>query len=268
MDSTRRSKQAKEDWYNIPLYYDIVFDQETSREAEFLEQAFSLHGGCGNHKSLDVIEPACGSGRLLECLSQRGHTVTGFDISPEMIEFSRERLIVAGHVPRLFTMGMAEFQIQGEFDMAHCLVSTFKYLLTEQDARSHLRAVASHLRCGGIYVLGFHLSDYSKREKQSERWVGSRGGARVDCTIDSDPPDDVARLENMQSTLKIREQKQLKSIITTWQFRTYDAQQVRSLLRGVPQFRLVQCYDFCYDINEPRELESPWEDVILILRKI
>ena len=268
MDSTQRAGLNEEDWYNMPLYYDIIFDQETSREAEFLEQMVSLHATRGEPGGLDILEPACGSGRLMELLSGMGHRVTGFDISSAMIEFAKDRLLSAGHEARLYKMGMEGFQIPGKFDMAYCLVSTFKYLLNEEDASSHLRNVAAHLRRGGIYVLGFHLSVYSKRDRQREHWVGSRAGTRVDCTIDSDPPDNESRLENIQSTLKIKGQKGKKTVNTKWKFRTYDASQVRSLLKAIPEFKLVQCYDFCYDVNEPRELESPWEDVVLILKKV
>jgi predicted dehydrogenase len=28
---------TRSDWYNFPLYYDIVFDADTTREADFLE---------------------------------------------------------------------------------------------------------------------------------------------------------------------------------------------------------------------------------------
>ena len=267
MHSAQSPGDIEEGWYNLPLYYDIIFDQDTAREAEFLEEVFHINADRGALERLDILEPACGSGRLMERLSEMGHTLTGFDLSSAMIEFSTERLRRAGHVPRVFNMAMEEFQIPGKFDMAYCLVSTFKYLLDERDASSHLRNVASHLRSGGIYVLGLHLSDYSRNERQREQWVGSRGGVRVDCTIDSDLPDPDSRIEKIQSRLKICEKNKQKTVNTEWKFRTYDATQVRSLIESVPDFSLEKCYDFCYDTSESRELDSPWEDVILILKK-
>jgi hypothetical protein len=54
---------------------------------------------------------------------------------------------------------------------------------------------------------------------------------------------------------------------TRWQFRTYDAKQMRSLLKKVPELELVACYDFTYDIEAPRELDDSYSDVILILRR-
>ena len=50
------------DWYETPKYYDIVFDVDTSKEADFLEVVCARHGGTRGKR---VLEPACGSGRLL-----------------------------------------------------------------------------------------------------------------------------------------------------------------------------------------------------------
>jgi hypothetical protein len=162
---------------------------------------------------------------------------------------------------------MEKFTMPGKFDMAYCLVSTFKYLLNESDARSHLRDIARHLRVGGIYLLGFHLSRYDRPKQQGEHWEGSREGVSVDCMIDTAPPDSQLRLENLESTLQISENGMKKTIRTAWQFRTYDAAQVRAMLQTVPELTLVKCYDFYYDSSEPRELEDPWDDVILVLKK-
>ena len=68
---------------------------------------------------------------------------------------------------------MSAFETPGTFDLAHCLVSTFKYLLTEAAARAHLRSVARALRPGGVYALGFHLSPV-RRPAQGPRAVDGR----------------------------------------------------------------------------------------------
>ncbi|MFP6873962.1 MAG: class I SAM-dependent methyltransferase [Verrucomicrobiales bacterium] len=267
MSSIKLPENNGQGWYNSPLYYDIIFDQDTIREADFLEKVFSKHAKPAVASNLRILEPACGSGRLLEELSVRGHGVTGFDVEPAMVEFSRQRLKLAGHGGSVIKQRMEKFTIPGKFDMAYCLVSTFKYLLNERDARSHLRDIARHLRAGGIYLLGFHLSNYARTRQQRECWKGSRDRIRVDCVIDSARPDSHLRLENLESTLEISENGTTKTMKTAWQFRTYDAAQVRSMLRAVPEFTLVKCYDFCYDSDQPRELEDSWEDVILVLRK-
>ena len=109
---------------------------------------------------------------------------------------------------------MEEFELGGKYDLAHCFVSTFKYVLTERGARAHLRHVAKHLKKGGIYLLGFHLSNYDGVKPPTERWKGRRGEVEVDCRIESQPPDPQTRLEAVNSRLKIREAGRRKVLET------------------------------------------------------
>ncbi len=256
------------DWYASPLYYDIIFDQDTALEADFVEAAFRRYARPAGKRRLRVLEPAAGSGRLMVELARRGHAVSGFDLEPAMVEFTRGRLASAGLSGEMARGRMERFDLgAGRFDLAHCFVSTFKYLLTERAARAHLRCVARGLRRGGIYLLGFHLSDYGAGRGEAERWVGRRGGVRVDCRIDSDPPDPEARTERVRSSLRVHEAGRRHRVETAWDFRTYDAAQVRSMLAAVPEFELVACHDFRYALEDERTLDDDWEDVILVLRK-
>ena len=120
---------------------------------------------------------------------------------------------------------------------------------------------------GGIYLLGFHLSDYPNAKAARETWSGSRDGVEVRCVIDSDAPDRDRRLERVRSSLLIREGGERRRLDSEWDFRTYDAPEVRSMLAAVPELELVTCYDFRYDLGEERALEDGWEDVILVLKK-
>ncbi len=263
------------DWYDSPRYYDIVFDVDTRREADFLEALYARHavlprgarGKRSGKRRGRVLEPACGSGRLVVELARRGWSVSGSDLSAPMLAYARERLREAGLSARLARADMADFRVRERFDLAHCLVSTFKYLLSEEDARSHLDCVARALRPGGIYVLGFHLSDYADRGCTRERWVGVRGGTHVVCNIQGWPADRARRLETVRSRLLVHENGRDLRSETTWQFRTYDARQVRGLLASVPALEHLATYDFTYDLAATRELDDRQLDMILVLRR-
>ena len=255
------------DWYDTPKYYDIVFAEDTELEAAFLEAMSELYGEARNRRSLAVLEPACGSGRLIEAMALRGHRITGFDASDAMLDYARERLRKHGLTARLARRQMEDFAFRGRFDLAHCLVSTFKYLLDEQAARTHLECVARALAPGGIYVLGFHLTDYEATSKNRERWVAERDGAHVVCNIQGWPADRRRRVERVRSRLVVQEDGRTSKSETNWLFRTYDAAQVRRLLRSVPALEHVATYDFTYTLDEPRELDDDQFDVVLVLRK-
>ena len=75
--------------YDYPQYYDIAFQAYTQREADFIEVA------CRKYCSFDVrrlLEPACGSGRLVTELAARGYQMTGFDLSQSALSYLRRRL--------------------------------------------------------------------------------------------------------------------------------------------------------------------------------
>ncbi len=252
------------DWYQTPRYYDIVFDVDTKREADFLEALFALYARSSGRRAL---EPACGSGRLVIELARRGWSACGFDRSPHMLAYARERLAEEGMSARLSRADMSSFATRRKFDLAYCLVSTFKYLATERAARSHLQHVARALVPGGIYVLGFHLSDYSDRRQSHERWVAERDGTHVTCNIHGWPADRVRRTERVRSRLIVEEDGERLRSETVWQFRTYDARQARSLLASVPALEHVDTYDFTYDLGARRQLDDRQLDTVLVLRR-
>ncbi len=255
------------DWYETPKYYDAIFDVDSDVEATFLEEVFAKHATPSQRGRRRVLEPACGSGRLLVELAKRGWNVHGFDLEPAMVRYSRERLQSEGQSGTVTAGNMAQFEVRGSVDLAHCFVSTFKYLLTEEDARGHLQSIARALRPGGVYALGFHLSWYDYRNKTNEKWIVERDGAHIECTITGWPADRKTRREKVEARMKVVEGGEEKRSRTTWEFRSYDARQVRSLLRSVPELEHVATYDFHYEIDEPQTFSDEQCDTMLILRK-
>lgn len=119
---------------DIPLYQDLVVAE----------------GG-------RVLEIACGTGRVLVPLAQAGHRVVGLDASPHMLAITREKLAQSGpevrERVRLIEGDMRSFDAGGPFDLAIIAVKSFAYLTERADQLRALRAVAAHLRPGGLLAL-------------------------------------------------------------------------------------------------------------------
>ena len=257
------------DWYDLPGLYDAIFDADTGREADFLEAVQREFGATRGKRAL---EPACGSGRLVLELARRGWRVYGTDLNANMLAYARERLDAAGDATSsratLRQLDMSErLPTRGRFDLAHCFVSTFKYLLTENAARRHLEAVAEALKPGGLYVLGFHLSDYEDRGLTRERWTAKHEEGDVVCNIQSWPPDPKTRLERVRSRLSIRQAGVQRRSETHWNFRTYTAHEARRLLAKVPALEHIETFDFTYEIERPIPFDGEQLDVVLVLRR-
>jgi SAM-dependent methyltransferase len=256
------------DWYDTPLYYDIIFDAGTERETNFLEAVMGKHSGIEKAAPWRILEPASGSGRLVAAMAERGHEVWGFDGNAHMLEYARERLAKRKVTAMLWEDWLQSFKVPSKkkFDLAHCLVSTFKYIPDEAGAVSHLRRVAAALNQGGLYVLGLHLTDYDCEEMDHERWEETRDGIRVVCNTRTWPADRKLRAEKLRTRLRITRGGKTWTQETQWSFRTYSAGQLRAMLRKVPELRLVGSYSFDYEIDEPQKLEGSYA-VTLVLRK-
>jgi SAM-dependent methyltransferase len=258
------------DWYDTPRYYDLIFDADTKKEADFLEAALEHYGETRGKR---VLEPACGSGRLVIELARRGYDVSGYDLSEPMLDYARARLDEQrsnsqdSRKVRLEVGALESFEPRGRYDLAHCLVSTFKYVRDEAGARSHLEHVAAALKPGGIYVLGFHLSEYDSTKRVRERWTAGDDSCEVVCNIQSWPPERKLRRERIRSRLVVDEAGSELRSETEWWFRTYDAAQVKRLFKSVPALELLAVHDFGYELDFTRQLDDSQLDCLFILRR-
>jgi SAM-dependent methyltransferase len=250
--------------YDYPQYYDIAFQAYTQREADFIEAA------CRKYCSFDVrqlLEPACGSGRLVTELAARGYQMTGFDLSQRALSYLRRRLKRLRLHAETFQAEMSAFRLSRPIDAAYCTVNTFRHLLTEQAARDHLERIASSLRRGGIYVLGMHLLALDVNEEDVGRWTARRGDTKVTVTLRILRTDVRRRIEDLRVWLLVLHGSKEFQLTYDFQFRTYLPRQFRQLLDSVPSLELCDVYDFRYDIKQPFAVNDEMAYSVFVLRR-
>ena len=265
--STTVALSSSTAWYDSPLYYDMVYEDYTKRETRFLHAVVKQYGKDFG-KTWKVLEPACGSGRLLESLAQSGHTVHGFDRNKNQVAYAKNRLKKFDKT-KVWQDSLQDFKIKnsGSYDLVHCFVTTFKYLLKEKDAVASLRLMSRSLRPGGLCLIGLHLTDYKNNPADYEKWVNRRAGVKVVSETWSEPAKIKERKEAMRTRMTITEKGKTRVEETLWDFRTYSAAELKSLLSKVKNFELVACHDFHYNIRQKRKLNNAYSDIILVLRK-
>jgi SAM-dependent methyltransferase len=251
--------------YDYPQYYDIAFQAYTQREANFIEAACRKY--CPFHVRR-LLEPACGSGRLITALAARGYQVTGFDLSQAALSYLRRQLTRRALHAETFEAEMSDFRLGQPVDAAYCTVSTFRHLLTEDAARSHLECIAGSLRPGGIYVLGLHVLPSNVDKDGTDRWTERRGETKVTITLRVLHIDIRSRIENLRVCLLARRGSTELRLQYEFQFRTYTARQFRRLLDSVPSLELCDIYDFRYDITRPFALNDGMAYRVFALRRL
>ena len=153
--------------------YDIVFDWDLGGEVDWLLERFGP--SCSS-----VLEPGCGSGRMMEALARRGVEVVGLDSSPEMVEFARARLAKSGVAAQVVEADMTDFDLGRRFSAAVCPINTLTHL-SPHELGLHLVRMAAHLEPGARYLVQVAVFDGTELSPPSD-WEAERGGVGVHIT--------------------------------------------------------------------------------------
>jgi ubiquinone/menaquinone biosynthesis C-methylase UbiE len=118
-----------------------------------------------------LLELACGTGRLTLPLARDGFTITGLDLSPEMLRIAREKLQreppeVQARV-RLVQGDMSDFALGEPADLALLPVSSIFHLHTRAQQVGCLACMRRHLAPGGAAVI-----DVTPAEMMANQAVG------------------------------------------------------------------------------------------------
>ena len=243
-------------WYDRAEIYDILFGWDPRAEVEFLLGASASWGIPSPRK---VLEPFCGSGRLLRPFPG----AVGFDLNPFMVRY-------AARASRVFRADAARFAVRQEsFDLAHCLIDSFRHLVTEEQACRHLRAVARALEPGAVYVLGLDVTgDLREGDASVEEWTAERDGIRVEgyatALGDADPD---TRVETGHFRMDVYRAGRYERIETFQPLRVYSRRQLEDLIDSEASFEIVAVYDRSYDLGSPVELDEVAGSAVLVLRR-
>jgi SAM-dependent methyltransferase len=252
------------DWYDYPQYFDLSFRDETPLEAKFLEAVFRKYR---KRPVKTLLEPACGSGRLVAALAGKGYRMTGLDLSRPMLDYCQQRLAKRGLSAKLLQADMSDFRLTRPVDAAFCTFNSFRHLLTEDAARRHLECVAASVKPGGIYVLGLHLVPLDAEEGSSERWTAAQGKTKMTVTLRVTAFDRRKRVERLRITSLVRSPRRTVRLRSEFPLRLYTAGQLKRLVASVPVWELCDVFDFWYEIDEPRKLDDEMSDTVLVLRR-
>ena len=134
-------------------YYDLLSQRssavkQTAKELDFLEKAFKTHA---SRPVKSVFDIACGRGRHIVGLAQRGYTCTGRDLTPECVQVAKIRAERAGVVVELSEGDATKLLEKRKFDAVLALYIIF-LLPDDEDILSCLRQIHETLLPGGVLV--------------------------------------------------------------------------------------------------------------------
>ncbi|MBL9092049.1 MAG: class I SAM-dependent methyltransferase [Planctomycetaceae bacterium] len=264
MTTPTSQQPVKGNWYDYPQYFDWAFADETPAEAAFIEAA------CRKFARGDVrrlLEPACGGGRLVVEMARRGYHVLGFDNNPNMVKYVAGRIAKGRLSAEVFAADMVDYRLPQPVDCAFNTFNTFRHLTTDEAALGHLRSTARAIRRGGLFILGMHLLPPDASLECIERWRAKRGATDVHYTLRVVNSSRRTRLERCRITMRVRKPGRELRLVDEFDLRLYNATQWRAILAQVPEFELVEVFDFDYDLDRPAKFDNRLSDAVFVLRR-
>jgi SAM-dependent methyltransferase len=102
----------------------------------------------------EVLELACGTGRVLISMAREGIRVTGLDASEEMLKIARKKIDRAELNSVTLVHGdMRSFELSREFSMIFVAFRSFQCLLTKAEQMSCLACIWRHLSNSGNLII-------------------------------------------------------------------------------------------------------------------
>lgn len=130
-----------------------------------------------------ILEPMCGSGRLLIPLLQNNFMVHGVDNSPAMLKSCRERAKQFGLEPTLFHESIESMKLDNKYDAILIPLGSFQLLYPRKLAFKSLNNFYEHLKNHGKLILDLFIpwdALYENNDEQfSEREVKTQDGAVI-----------------------------------------------------------------------------------------
>lgn len=160
--------------------YDIAFSWDIENEVDWLIERLG-------RDARRVLEPACGSGRMMPPFARRGIEIVGLETSSRMIELAINRMAALDlPAPKIHQLDMTRFELTEAFDGAICPINSLNYLLGRDQVVWHLESVARCLVGSARYMVQLDLLDTSVSVEYSandcQTWEDERDGTRVRTT--------------------------------------------------------------------------------------
>ena len=136
-----------------PFYDELTREHDYDGWTRHLE-ARALEFGVSGRRLFDA---ACGTGKSFMPFLERGYSVTGCDISAEMVALARAKAPAAD----LFVRDIRDLDPLGSFDLITCLDDSLNYLIDDADLEAALASLAGNLAHDGVLVFDLNtLSTY------------------------------------------------------------------------------------------------------------
>jgi hypothetical protein len=193
-----------------------------------------------------ILEPACGSGRILVPLLEAGCDVSGFDPSAEMLDRCRAHCAARGYAPDLTNQRFEDFTYDRSFAAIVVPAGSFTLIDGFEAAMAVLRRFHDHLEVGGVVVIDIQpLSALAASGEDRRQWTAANGDL---LTLEGRPMQTDWLAQRTQSQLRYerwRDNRLVEAQLEPWAQRHWGLEEFAFALgaAGFGEISVVGDYD-------------------------
>jgi len=137
---------------NYAKYYNLIYqNKDYKAEAGFIDDLIHKYAP----KAKTILNLGCGTGRHDCALALKGYTLTGIDISKEMLAVARNSIKSFDPkytAPAFHNGDIRTVRLDREFDVVTSLFHVMSYQTTNTDLHNAFNTAAVHLKPGGVLI--------------------------------------------------------------------------------------------------------------------
>ena len=136
-------------YHALAASYDrLTNDVDYEATVEFYMQILEREG----LKPRTVLDLACGTGSVTKILAEKGFSVTGVDMSEEMLTEAFQKVLDIPNPPRFICQKLQELYVPRGVDLAVCALDSLDYITNPDDCAEAIRRTYKALNPGGIFI--------------------------------------------------------------------------------------------------------------------
>ena len=226
--------------YRYPHYYEIALaPHDPAGEIEFFEAAIAEFAKTEVRR---VFELGAGTAPYLAQWRRRGYAYCGLDLSPQMLDFARDKAARNGLEAEFVEGDMRDLDPGlGPFDLAYVMLGSL-YMRSNREFLDHLDRIADLLTDGALYLLDsvvwFRiLHDYRRS------WTRRRGGIEVRTRYRAEMLDPIAQTYNETLSFAVDDHGRKLTIEGRVPVKMFFPQEFRSLIEQSARFEFIGWYN-------------------------
>lgn len=139
---------------NYAKYYNLLYkDKDYTGEVEYVHNLIQEY----RPGATSILDLGCGTGRHDFLLAGKGYSVTGVDMSEEMLAVANSQRSVSLDTSQLSTLifhhgDIRTIRLNRTFDVIISLFHVMSYQTTNEDLAAAFATAKAHLRPGGIFI--------------------------------------------------------------------------------------------------------------------